>query len=85
MSLSIKLKCFTLYIPSNICHNKYDQCFEVSTLLANAMSWELSLQASTLKNGQTQSKNLLGNSQRIVWSCLDILCGWRLKGLKPWG
>ena len=22
------------------------------------------------------------NSQKIVWACLNILCGWLLKGLK---
>ena len=31
-------------------------------------------------NGQTQSNNSSRNSRGIVWLCLTIFCGWRLKG-----
>ena len=44
----------------------------------------LTLQASTPQNGQTHSNNSPANCQGIVWVCLTILWGWRLKGYVSW-
>ena len=41
---------------------------------------KVTLYAPTPQNGQTFLKNSSAVCQRIVWMCLSILWGWRLKG-----
>ena len=43
------------------------------------LKWLLTLQVPTPQNDQTHSNNLSANCQLIVWMCLTILWGWRLK------
>ena len=43
----------------------------------------LTLQAPTPQNGETHSNNSSAISQQIVWVCLTILWGWRLKDWVP--
>ena len=39
----------------------------------------LRIRQPALKNGQTHSNNSSANCRQIVWVCLTILLGWRLK------
>ena len=40
----------------------------------------LAFYVQTPQNGQTHLNNLSAKCRRIVWECLTILWGWRLKG-----
>ena len=72
------------HLPSGQLYTPYP-CLLSSTnwplyLCKKATTRKLTLHAPTPQNGRTHSTNSSANCRQIVWVCLTILWGWRLKG-----